>query len=128
MKKFLHYIQKHAFIFSALLCLILYFSCLTFAFTEKNYVDTYICYTTKTGECYHAATCGYLRNSSYKTTVYKARKNYRPCSRCNPFQDRYKTTITVKKKNYIAPALIGIPISVATYFVLIKTNKGDDSL
>lgn len=119
-------IQNLAIPVSLVLCLILYFSFLTFAFTEKNYIDTYICYTTKTGECYHAAYCGYLYRSSYETTVYEAKKkNYRSCSRCNPCQDRYETSIIVKKRNYIAPALISIPISVATYFVLIKTNKED---
>ena len=126
-KQAFHYIQRHAFIFSLLLCLILYFSFLIFAFTEKNHVDTYICYTTKTGECYHAAYCQYLRNSSYKTTVYEAKKKYRKCSRCSPILEKYKTTIIVKERNYFFPALISIPLSAATYILLIKTNKGDDN-
>ena len=37
-------------------------------------VDTYVCYTTEYGYCYHAKECGYLWNSSNKTTVYEARK------------------------------------------------------
>ena len=106
-----------------LLCVILYISLLTFAFTEKTKVDTFICYTTKTGECYHAPYCSYLRNSSYQTTVYEASDNYRKCSSCNPFQDRFKTTITVTKRNYLAPALISISASIIMYIVLKPKNK-----
>ena len=130
MKKFLTKIKnieqykKRAFIISLLLCSILYLAFLTLAFTEKR--DTYICYTTKTGECYHAYYCSYLKYSSHQTTVYQAeRKKYRRCSSCNPFQDRLKTTITVR--NYLAPALISIPISAITYIVIKKNKENDNS-
>lgn len=48
-------------------------------------IETYICYITEYGECYHSGGCGSLWNSSYKTTVYEARKEgYRACSKCQP--------------------------------------------
>lgn len=123
MKKIFQYIQRNALSFALLLCLTLYLSFLVFAFTERSYVDTYVCYTTKTGECYHAATCSYLRYGAYKTTVYEAQKKYRQCSRCNPRQECYKTSVKVRKRNYVAPALISIPLSATTYIILIKTKK-----
>ena len=123
--------KKLALIISLLLCVILYLSFLSFAFTEKTNRDTYICYTTKTGDCFHAITCSYVKNSSYETTVYEASKKYRKCSNCNPCYANNKTTITVYERNYFAPALISIPISVIIYFALINEKKesteGDDS-
>ena len=42
-----------------------------------------VCYTTKTGKCYHASSCSFLR-SRHKTNVYSARKHgYRKCSFCS---------------------------------------------
>ena len=131
--------KKLALIISLLLCVILYLSFLTLAFTEKTNRDTYICYTTKTGTHFHSATCKYL-NTSYETTVYEASKKYIKCKYCNPFYENNKTTITVYERNYLAPALISIPISTMIYFILIyekqdnsntyvskeKHNKGDD--
>ena len=119
--KFSPFINGRAFTFSLLLCTILYLLFLSFAFTEER--DTYICYTTKTGTHYHSPVCQYL-NTAYETTVYEASKKYKPCDHCNPCVANYKTTITVR--NYLAPALISIPISAIIYITLIKTNNGDD--
>jgi len=55
-----------------------------FIFVHKIYGAQTICYTTNYGECYHAAGCGYLWNSSHKTSVYQAkRRGFEPCSRCS---------------------------------------------
>jgi hypothetical protein len=108
---------------SLLLCAVLYLSFL-FAFSTKR--DTYICYTTKTGECFHAATCQYVSKTAYETTVYEACKEYSPCSRCNPCIDKYRTTITVR--NYIAPILISIPASATVYVLLTIRKKSPDLL
>lgn len=60
-------------------------------------IETFVCYTTLYGDCYHSAECGYLWNSSYKTTVYEAvENNYRPCSYCEPTE---KTEYIVTKQN-----------------------------
>lgn len=48
-------------------------------------IYTYVCYTTKSGKCYHDKGCQYLKYSSRKTTVYEAEESgYSPCSRCTP--------------------------------------------
>lgn len=112
-------------IISLLLCVILYVVLLTTVFsTERN---TYICYTTRTGEFFHSAICNYIEdcnymsnNIVYETTVYEACKDYKPCSDCNPCTNYYKTTITTR--NYIYPALISVPISV-TVFLLLGYRK-----
>ena len=111
--------EKNAKIISILLCIILYIALLTTVFSKE--IDTYICYTTDTGECYHAATCQYLRQSQHKTTVYKAERNYRPCSRCNPCIERYETKIT--DRNYFIPILISAPASVSVYLLLTYKKK-----
>ena len=88
-------------------------------FTDK--VDTYICYTTDTGECYHAKYCQYLRESAHETNVYKAKKRgYRSCSRCSPNEERYATTY--QERHYLPAALIGAAIAGACFggAVLIK--------
>lgn len=63
-------------------------------------IDTYICYTTQYGECYHASGCGSLWNSSYRTTEYEARKNgYRPCSRCELTEETYFIITETKQED-----------------------------
>lgn len=58
-------------------------------------VDTYVCYTTTYGSCYHSRGCGSLWNSSYKTTVYEAiRDGYVKCSKCTP---RVRTVYEVEE-------------------------------
>ena len=121
MKKLL---KRLALPISVLLCAVLYLSFLTLAFTEKTNRDTYICYTTKTGTHFHSATCKYL-NTAYETTVYEASKKYKPCDYCNPCVELYKTKITVTKRNYLAPALISIPLSTIIYIALINDKKDD---
>jgi hypothetical protein len=108
--------KRIAAVISIVLCAVLYLSFLS-AFTTKR--DTYICYTTKTGECFHSATCNYL-NTAYETTVYEASRKYKPCNYCNPCVEQYKTTIT--SRNYIIPFVISVPIS-ATVFVLLAYKK-----
>lgn len=104
--------KRIAAIISLLLCIALYLSFLS-AFTTKR--DTYICYTTKTGECFHSATCSYL-NTAYETTVYKASQKYKVCKYCNPCVEQYKTTIT--ERNYVIPMLISAPISAGVFLLL----------
>ena len=41
-------------------------------------------YVTRTGECYHRGSCGYLRKSKIPMKLSEARKRYRPCSKCSP--------------------------------------------
>ena len=114
------YISKQiAAVISLLLCIALYLSFLTMAFTNER--DTYICYTSKNDEYYHAAYCRYISQSSYETTVYEACKEYRPCSSCNPCNERYKTTIT--ERNYIIPIIISVPISTVVYLLLTLKKK-----
>lgn len=43
-----------------------------------------IVYVTRTGECYHRGSCGYLRKSKTPMKLSEARKRYRPCSKCGP--------------------------------------------
>lgn len=109
--------KRIAAVISILLCIILYLSFLS-AFTTKR--DTYICYTTKTGECFHSATCKYL-NTAYETTVYEASQKYKVCKYCNPCIEQYETTIT--DRNYIIPIFISVPISAAVFFLLTYKKK-----
>ena len=46
--------------------------------------DEITVYATRTGECYHRSTCGYLRASKIPMTLGEAKRRYRPCSRCRP--------------------------------------------
>jgi hypothetical protein len=103
---------------SILLCILLYLLFLTTAFSQTR--TTYICYTTKTGECYHSAICQYISKTAYETTVYEACREYKPCDHCNPCIEQYKTKITVR--NYIAPIFISLPVS-AVVFVLLSYRK-----
>ena len=105
-------------IISIILCIVMYWTLLTTVYTTK--VDTYICYITETGDCYHAANCRYLWNSAQQTTVYEVLGEYRSCSYCNPKVDKYETRIT--KKNYKAPFFISAPISIVLYFVIKKDD------
>ena len=41
-------------------------------------------YVTRTGACYHRASCTYLRRSKIPMELSRAKQRYRPCSRCNP--------------------------------------------
>jgi hypothetical protein len=109
--------KRFAAVISIVLCAVLYLSFLS-VFTTKR--DTYICYTTKTGECFHSATCQYL-NTAYETTVYEASKKYKVCKYCNPCVEQYETTLT--ERNYFIPFLISVPISAAVYLLLTYKKK-----
>lgn len=109
--------KRIAAIISILLCIALYLSFLS-AFTTKR--NTYICYTTKTGECFHSATCIYL-NTAYETTVYEASQKYKACKYCNPCVEQYETTVTLR--NYTVPALISVPVSAAVFLLLTLKKK-----
>lgn len=109
--------KRIAAVISILLCVTLYLSFIT-VFTTKR--DTYICYTTKTGECFHSATCRYL-NTAYETTVYEASQEYKKCKYCNPCVEQYKTTLT--ERNYIRPILISVPISAIVFALLAFKKK-----
>jgi hypothetical protein len=106
--------KRIAVVVSLLLCVTLYLLFLTTAFTTKR--DTYICYTTKTGEYFHSAVCSEINKNAYETTVYEACHDYKPCWQCNPYAKNYKTTITVR--NYIYPILISVPISILVFLLL----------
>jgi hypothetical protein len=61
-------------------------------------INTFVCYTTTYGECYHAESCGYLWSSSHQTTVYDAElRGYSSCSRCSPTE---KTVIEITETRY----------------------------
>ena len=61
-------------------------------------VNTYVCYTTEYGDCYHAKGCGSLWNSQYKTTVYQAKeRGYSACSKCTP---KERTTYDIVETGY----------------------------
>ena len=109
--------KRIAAILSIFLLIILYLVFLTVFSTER---DTYICYTTKTGDNFHSATCSYL-NTAYETTVYEASKNYNVCKYCNPCVEQYKTTIIIK--DYILPIIISFPISTLVFLLLICKKK-----
>jgi competence protein ComEC len=53
--------------------------------TKTNESDP-IVYVTRTGECYHRGSCGYLRKSKIPMKLSEAKKRYRPCSKCRPPQ------------------------------------------
>lgn len=96
---------------------------------EIEKIDTYVCYTTRTGVCYHSKHCQYISKSSKETTVYEAEhKGYAPCSRCTP---RYPATIDIErvimtpreqseiKREYIPPAIIALTVS-ASYYIFVS--------
>ncbi len=109
--------KRIAAVISIVLCAVLYLSFLS-AFTTQR--DTYICYTTKTGECFHSMTCKCI-NTAYETTVYEACHEYKPCKYCNPCVEKYETTIT--DRNYFIPASICLPISVVVFLILSYKKK-----
>ncbi len=99
-------------IVSLLLCVVLYFSLLTTVFSTK--VNTYICYTQENDSSFHSLVCYKIRGASVtETTIHQASKKYTRCQTCNPSD---KTTIT--DRNFVAPALISVSVSVAIYFLL----------
>lgn len=94
-------------------------------------IQTFVCYTTNYGECYHASGCGSLWNSSHKTTVYEAtRSGYIPCSKCEPtertelattktlYRDE-EYTVWVKKYPKNRVAAIGCAFVVVLYSLII---------
>ena len=105
-----------------LLCIVSYVFLLNHVFTDTNTRTTYICYTTKTGTHYHSEDCKYL-NTSYETTVYEASKIYKACEYCNPYKGANRTTVTLTERNYIAPILICVPISVTVFIILLIVGK-----
>lgn len=77
------------------------------------------CYTTRTGECYHASDCGYLHSSSYKTNVYKAQRNgYRDCSRC--YVGELDTSI---KDEYFYSFLISSTLCMVAFLIIYLPIK-----
>lgn len=61
-------------------------------------INTFVCYTTTYGDCYHAEDCRYLWNSSHKTDVYTAqRQGFIACSMCSPTE---KKTIEITETRY----------------------------
>ena len=100
-------------------------------YVEVRRVETYICYVTATGVCYHSSDCQYLKNSAYKTTVYEATmEGYLSCSKCTP---RQSTTIRVEELmekpvlktevHYVAPIIISFVFSVAFYLLLVHKSR-----
>ena len=57
--------------------------------------NTYVCYITPTGECYHAKSCRYA-NKDMQTTVYEAKaQGYRACSICGGYRGGWSNEIWV---------------------------------
>jgi methylphosphotriester-DNA--protein-cysteine methyltransferase len=59
--------------------------------------DTVV-YVTKTGKCYHNDGCSSLSKSKIETTLEKAAKKYKPCSKCKPPALDAATTTTKSTK------------------------------
>lgn len=110
---------RFAIAISILLCLLVYLSFLAVAFTDSR--ETYICYITKTGECFHDKECKYTTKSSYQTTVYEACRKFKPCNHCNPCVEKNKTTISVR--NYVAPLLISSVTFIIMLFLTLYNKE-----
>lgn len=112
-------------IIAVIVSVALFFALLFSVFTDE--IETYTCYVTNTGECYHAEGCYYLKSYN-ETTVYEAKGKYRACSRCNPIKEKYKTTII--ERNYAASVAISIVSGFIVYFVsavlIEKARKKED--
>lgn len=69
--------------------LVILIICLTiginsFFHEDGNKASQTIVYITRTGECYHSGSCGYLHSSKIPVTLGDAiARGYRPCSRCS---------------------------------------------
>ena len=111
--------KRVAAIVSLLLCIALYLSFL-FAFSTTR--DTYVCFIEEETGIFHCLSHGYGYTES---NVYEAQKKYSPCSQQGClnaiYNENYK--ITIEEKNYIAPILISLPISVAVYVLLTVDKK-----
>lgn len=101
-------------------------------------IETFVCYTTTYGECYHAQGCSYLWNSSNKTTVYEAEKlGFRACSKCLPEEttiyeviETHQNVVKVSEQKEIQPTTevlcIGVSSLLALYItsiILLKRNE-----
>ena len=100
---------------------------------EVEKINTYICYVTRTGKCYHSQRCQYIGKSSTETTVYEAEQNgYSACSRCTP---RSEATLEVERviktprddikiqRNYIAPAIVSSVLSISYYAIVVISYR-----
>ncbi len=101
-------------------------------------INTYRCYVTATGVCYHSRTCQYIRNDdveSYETTVYEAEQDgLRPCSKCK-IGVSHKTEIEVEKvvsvpkteeqtkTNYFAAIIISVLFAVLLYNLIVFKSR-----
>lgn len=93
---------------------------------EKEKIETFVCYTTATGKCYHNERCQYLNKSKYQTNVYEAELDgYLACSKCTPREETVielektiSTPKTVSETNTAASLLTSITVSVIFYFLL----------
>ena len=64
------------------LALLVVASCCGVAYADNRGETVYI---TKTGKCYHTATCGYLRKSCIEVTLeYAVSSGYNRCDKCHP--------------------------------------------
>lgn len=73
----------------------------TYSEPTGEIIETFVCYTTLYGDCYHSSECGSLWNSSFETTVYEAVKDgYKPCSKCEP-TEKTEYIVIEKKHNII---------------------------
>lgn len=104
---------------------------------EKNYItkeiDTYVCYVSQYGECYHRKTCHYIRYSYNvkETTIYAAEKaGLRRCSDCSRFspttitvQETIETPKTKTKTNYSASVFVGVGFGIVVYLLCTNNSR-----
>lgn len=87
-----------------------------------NEIETYICYTTESGDCFHAEYCQYLWNSAEETNVYEAKKDgYQSCSRCSPYNERY--AIIYQDRNYLVSTILGAVLTGGGVVGIIQIKK-----
>ena len=87
-------------------------------FPYEKHIDTYECYVTSQGECYHDIECRYLGKNVIKTTVYEAQDEYRKCKYCDVADNGWETTIIVEEQNARSSLIIAIIVTIAAYFVI----------
>lgn len=109
----------------------------TETYYEPKEIDTYVCYVSQYGECYHEKRCGYIKYSYgvREVTIYEAEKaGYRQCSACDRFS---RTTITIQeehkrevqseevdyKKSAIISAVCGVVVFVIFSHIMSKEYK-----
>lgn len=87
-------------------------------FPYERHIDTYECYVTPQGECYHDIECRYLGKNVIKTTVYEAQDEYRKCKYCDVADNGWGTTIIVEERTTGRSLIMAIIITLSAYFII----------